>query len=302
VRLPATDHSLKAGERGPTLMEDFHRREKITHFDHERIPERVVHARGAAAHGVVESYGTASNLTRAGFPQKGGAAPGLGPRQRRHGVGSPVKVAPDMHTGRSESSQVEIDQVGVVVPAHNEAQGLPRCLLGLAAAANAADVPVFVVVVLDSCTDDSAAVAAGVLAQVCLPAVCITSDAATVGGARRDGVRHLLQEMSWVGPARLWITTTDADSVVPPNWLHGHVRHARAGAEIVAGTVDVDDWSSWPAEVGDRYRSQYAVGLAGDGHGHIHGANLGIRADTYLQVGGFSPVPGDEDVDLIYRA
>ena len=67
VRLPDTDHSLKAGERGPSLLEDFHLREKITHFDHERIPERVVHARGAAAHGIFESYGTASSVTKAGF-------------------------------------------------------------------------------------------------------------------------------------------------------------------------------------------------------------------------------------------
>ena len=55
VRLQDSDHSLKAGDRGPTLLEDFHLREKITHFDHERIPERVVHARGAAAHGVFTS-------------------------------------------------------------------------------------------------------------------------------------------------------------------------------------------------------------------------------------------------------
>jgi catalase len=67
VRLPDTDHSLKAGFRGPTLLEDFHLREKITHFDHERIPERVVHARGAAAHGVFESYGTARSVTKAPF-------------------------------------------------------------------------------------------------------------------------------------------------------------------------------------------------------------------------------------------
>jgi catalase len=65
--LPDTDHSLKAGTRGPLLMEDFHFREKITHFDHERIPERVVHARGAGAHGVFTSYGTAAKLTRAKF-------------------------------------------------------------------------------------------------------------------------------------------------------------------------------------------------------------------------------------------
>ena len=67
LRLPDTDHSLKAGPRGPSLLEDSHLREKITHFDHERIPERVVHARGAAAHGVFESYGTAMAVTKAGF-------------------------------------------------------------------------------------------------------------------------------------------------------------------------------------------------------------------------------------------
>ena len=67
LRLPDTDHSLKAGDRGPTLLEDFHLREKITHFDHERIPERVVHARGAAAHGVFEAYGNAAPVTKAGF-------------------------------------------------------------------------------------------------------------------------------------------------------------------------------------------------------------------------------------------
>jgi catalase len=60
-------NSLKAGERGPSLLEDFHLREKITHFDHERIPERVVHARGSAAHGVFQVYKSLSNLTKAGF-------------------------------------------------------------------------------------------------------------------------------------------------------------------------------------------------------------------------------------------
>src|ERR1700723_2147310 len=70
LRLPDTDHSLKAGVRGPSLLEDFHLREKITHFDHERIPERVVHARGSAAHGIFESYGTAGSVTKAGFVAK----------------------------------------------------------------------------------------------------------------------------------------------------------------------------------------------------------------------------------------
>jgi catalase len=71
ARLRDTDHSLKAGPRGPILLQDHHFREKITHFDHERIPERVVHARGAGAHGVFEGYGTAEGVTRAGFLKKG---------------------------------------------------------------------------------------------------------------------------------------------------------------------------------------------------------------------------------------
>jgi catalase len=75
LRLPDTDHSLKAGTRGPTLMEDFHLREKITHFDHERIPERVVHARGAAAHGTFRAYGNAESVTKAGFLRKGRETP-----------------------------------------------------------------------------------------------------------------------------------------------------------------------------------------------------------------------------------
>src|SRR5690554_690872 len=56
VRINHTDDSLKAGSRGPTLMEDFHFREKMTHFDHENIPERIVHARGSGAHGYFQPY------------------------------------------------------------------------------------------------------------------------------------------------------------------------------------------------------------------------------------------------------
>ncbi|MFD6831137.1 catalase HPII [Streptomyces sp. TSRI0384-2] len=64
-----TDDALRAGERGPTLLEDFHFREKITRFDHERIPERVVHARGAGAYGYFEPYASCAEFTRAAFLQ-----------------------------------------------------------------------------------------------------------------------------------------------------------------------------------------------------------------------------------------
>lgn len=67
VGVSNTDDSLKAGKRGPTLMEDFIFREKVTHFDHERIPERIVHARGSGAHGYFQVYENLSHLTRAHF-------------------------------------------------------------------------------------------------------------------------------------------------------------------------------------------------------------------------------------------
>ena len=75
ARLRDTDHSLKAGERGPTLLQDHHLREKVTHFDHERIPERVVHARGAGAHGTFVGYGSATGVCRAGFLAEGKETP-----------------------------------------------------------------------------------------------------------------------------------------------------------------------------------------------------------------------------------
>jgi catalase len=65
-------HSLKAGLRGPALLEDFILREKITHFDHERIPERIVHARGSAAHGYFECYASMAQYTRASFLAEAG--------------------------------------------------------------------------------------------------------------------------------------------------------------------------------------------------------------------------------------
>jgi catalase len=67
--LADNQNSLRAGVRGPTLLEDFIFREKITHFDHERIPERIVHARGSAAHGYFQPYPGASRLTNAAFLQ-----------------------------------------------------------------------------------------------------------------------------------------------------------------------------------------------------------------------------------------
>ena len=72
IQISDNQNSLKAGERGPVLLEDFVLREKIFHFDHERIPERIVHARGSAAHGYFELYESLSDITKADIFQRAG--------------------------------------------------------------------------------------------------------------------------------------------------------------------------------------------------------------------------------------
>ena len=72
VPIADDQNTLRAGERGPALLEDFHFREKMFHFDHERIPERVVHARGYGAHGFFETYESLADITRADLLQRAG--------------------------------------------------------------------------------------------------------------------------------------------------------------------------------------------------------------------------------------
>ena len=72
IRVSDNQNSLRSGARGPSLLEDFVLREKIFHFDHERIPERIVHARGSAAHGFFETYESLSNITSADLFQRKG--------------------------------------------------------------------------------------------------------------------------------------------------------------------------------------------------------------------------------------
>ena len=108
VRINDDQNSLKACERGPSLLEDFLLREKLTHFDHERIPERVVHARGAGAHGYFEAYESQAALTKAAFLQTAG--------QR-----TPVFVRFSTVAGSKGSSDVARDARGFAVKFYTEA-------------------------------------------------------------------------------------------------------------------------------------------------------------------------------------
>lgn len=188
-----------------------------------------------------------------------------------------------------------IARVLVVVPARDEELLLPACLSSVRAAATRLRVArpgtvVDVLVVLDGCRDGSAAVVArhGVRATRC--------DLGRVGAVRDLGARHLLAGSPT--PAHdTWLSCTDADSTVPDHWLVEQVDLADSGADVVVGTVaptgDLDP------RVLAAWRERHTLA---EGHVHVHGANLGVRASTYLALGGFAPLALDEDVDLVRRA
>jgi glycosyltransferase involved in cell wall biosynthesis len=185
-----------------------------------------------------------------------------------------------------------IERIGVVVPAHDEEELLPACLDALAVArTRVGGLGVHVVVVLDRCSDGSRAVAAA------RPWVeIVTIDAGNVGAARAAGVETILRRFTSTPLDRLWLATTDADSVVPVGWLAGQVDLADAGWEVVVGTVTVADWSDHPAHVSPSWLASYQ---AVEHHPHVHGANLGCTAEAYLAVGGWAPLAADEDVALV---
>ena len=196
--------------------------------------------------------------------------------------------------GASPGGTGGIDHIGVVVPARDEQQLLSRCLDGLGRAVTRVqeetDIAVTTVVVLDRCVDASAAVVAD------YDVLAIAIDSANVGLARARGCAEVLSRHSPASPSTLWLASTDADSRVPDHWLIRQIELAAHGAELVLGTVTVEDWTDHAADVAQRWAATYE---AGDGHPHVHGANVGCRADAYLAAGGFPGLSCDEDVALV---
>lgn len=192
-------------------------------------------------------------------------------------------TAPPPYTG------TRIDRIGVVVPVHDEEDGLRQCLVALATAASRVAVPVTVVVVLDACSDGSESVVAH-FPDSRVRAILV--DANSVGCARAAGMSELLRRG---GESGTWLATTDGDSRVPPNWFVAQLRHAAAGARVIAGTVTVEYWGDRSAAVRDLARHEYRSVP----HRHIHGANLSFAATAYRAAGGFAAVTCDEDVRLM---
>ena len=187
--------------------------------------------------------------------------------------------------------------LAVVVPARDEERCLPRCLSAITQAADLLaernpEVQVSVTVALDRCTDGSGRVVRnhhGVGA--------VAGDFGSVGRARDEGIRYALEQFE-NEPGYLWVANTDADTCVPRNWLAGH--HALAqDYDLVLGSVE-PRWEPWERDsvLAQAWATRHRLAA---GHAHIHGANLGFRASSYLEAGGFSHRESGEDVELVER-
>ena len=190
----------------------------------------------------------------------------------------------------------DVAAVGVVIPAHDEEDLLPSCLAAVRlAAAPLAGIPVHVVVVADACTDRTAGLARAGGAAV------LAIEARNVGTARAAGVAEVLRRTGPVDPATVWLATTDADTLVPPGWLTRQLSYAEDGWDAVVGTITVNDWRQYPAEVPPLFQQLYrtASPAGGAAHPHVHGANLGFSAAAYLAAGGFGPARTAEDHALV---
>lgn len=192
----------------------------------------------------------------------------------------------------------DIAHVVVVIPAHDEAARLGRLLASMSLARRRVSekVSTSCVVVADACTDRTAEVARCFLTggQDVLEEVEVRS----VGRARQRGVASAIEGHEDL--RRVWIANTDADTVVPDNWLTAQLRLANSGYDAVAGTVTLLEDDDWCPTVAARFEHAYRW-PPGTPHPHIHGCNLGVRASTYLEVGGWSERCSAEDGDLWRR-
>jgi glycosyltransferase involved in cell wall biosynthesis len=194
-----------------------------------------------------------------------------------------------------------IARVAVVVPAHNEGALIGRCLASLRRALAHPAVAALdrrVVVVADRCADDTAAVARRALARG-LGGTIAQVDFASAGRARAEGVARALARWPSADPATTWLANTDADTWVPADWLARQLQAAARGYAAVAGIVDVDSFAGHAHRLRLRrlFRSTYEI-PEDRPHPHVHGCNLGVRGDAYLDAGGWPATDLAEDHGL----
>lgn len=198
-----------------------------------------------------------------------------------------------------------VDHVIVAIPAHDEQDLIDRAILSVLAAIGTAQkqrprLTFTLGVAAHKCSDDTFSVAARTLAAAGAVEGHVLRDESSrsVGGVRRRLIGALVEPA--MRARSTWILSTDADSVVPSDWITGMLGAARpTGAVAVAGMTELIDWAATP-HARAAYESIIEDGLTPDGgHRHVYAANLAVRLDAYVAAGGFPSVPHGEEHALI---
>ena len=192
-----------------------------------------------------------------------------------------------------------IGHVAVIVPARDEEDLIGGAIAAIDRARRALGphITSSCVVVADSCADRTVDVVMASTSTTLLTEL-VAVQVRNVGAARGVGTRVALEGAN--RPLRsVWLANTDADTIVPDDWLTAQVHLANAGAEAVAGVVTLPPDETDTALLA-RFQAAYRWNPDGT-HGHVHGANLGIRADVYAAAGGWSALATGEDHDLVVR-
>jgi cellulose synthase/poly-beta-1,6-N-acetylglucosamine synthase-like glycosyltransferase len=183
--------------------------------------------------------------------------------------------------------------VGVVIPAQNEQDTIVACIGSILESHRHClhGEKLWIVVVADACTDHTARMARDALGTWGQVVEC---NVRSPGTARRLGVEAVLHRHAQHSHDRLWLANTDADTLVPSDWLPRHLDFARDGEAGLAGIVELEHFSADSLKVAALFQDSYKIESDGT-HSHVHGANFGVRADAYLDVGGWSRVTVAED-------
>ncbi len=181
--------------------------------------------------------------------------------------------------------------IGVVIPARNEEATIAACIdsVLVAGETHRRRGDLWVVVVADTSSDHTASLARTAIGSC---GEVIEATAGSAGAARRLGVAAVMKRFRGVEPQRIWLANTDADTCVCRDWIDVQLRLADQGVTGVAGIVRLEPGGT--PEMHEAFRQSYAIGEDGT-HTHVHGANIAVRADAYLDIGGWTDRTVAED-------
>jgi cellulose synthase/poly-beta-1,6-N-acetylglucosamine synthase-like glycosyltransferase len=204
------------------------------------------------------------------------------------------RAAPRIFDGHMAAHVNALDytfwSIGIVVPAQNEEASIGQCIDSIRRSCEAARLRGYwMVIVADSCTDDTAARARRAVAGAGEVLECEVKSA---GSARRLGVNAVLRQFRDKELSQIWLANTDADTLVTRDWISVQLQLADTGVAAVAGIVRLEAGGSLAAH--ELYRTTYLTRPDGT-HGHVHGANLALRADAYVDAGGWAHLALAED-------